>query len=361
MKTLFSPLQFPSGAQAENRIWLAPLTNLQSHADGSLSTDELRWLQRRAEGGFGIIETCAAYVAKDGQGWAGELGVAEDRHLPGLHQLATTLQPHRTLSIVQLFHGGLRADPSLTGESTWSATAFAEPGLTPARAATEEDLTRVIGQFRDAAVRCYQAGINGVELHGAHGYLLGQFLSTVTNTRTDGWGGSFAGRARLLREVTRAVRSAVPSSFTVGVRISPEDWGQAKGLDLDESLQLARWLVEDGIDFLHISLWNAAKKTKKRPDAHPLTLFRGVVPASLPLVAAGAIWTRAEAEALLALGADAVALGRAAIVNPDWPRQIQDAAWQPVRPPVTTAVLRAAALSDTFVSYLRKWSGFISD
>jgi 2,4-dienoyl-CoA reductase-like NADH-dependent reductase (Old Yellow Enzyme family) len=84
MKTLFSPLQFPSGAQAENRIWLAPLTNLQSHADGSLSTDELRWLQRRAEGGFGIVETCAAYVAKDGQGWAGELGVAEDRHLPGL-------------------------------------------------------------------------------------------------------------------------------------------------------------------------------------------------------------------------------------------------------------------------------------
>jgi 2,4-dienoyl-CoA reductase-like NADH-dependent reductase (Old Yellow Enzyme family) len=357
---LLDPFRFRNGVTAKNRVWLAPMTNLQSHSDGTLSDDELAWLDRRARGGFGVIETCAAHVAEDGQAWDGELGIFADHHVPGLRRLAAQLSAAGATSLVQLFHGGVRADPALTGVPVWSASAVEEGGVTP-REATEEDITGVIARFRDAAVRAREAGFHGVELHGAHGYLFGQFLSVTSNRRTDRWGGSFENRARLLREALRAVRAAVPSSFVCGVRLSPEDWGQAKGLDLDESLQLARWLAEDGADFLHLSLWTASRNTKKRPDAHPIPLFREVVPPDVPLVVAGHIWTRAEAEALLTLGASGVALGRSAIANPDWPLRIADPTWEPRRPPLTIAELRERGLSEKFARYMGRWKGFVSE
>src|SRR5205823_8389681 len=114
------------------------------------------------------------------------------------------------------------------------------------------DLARVIRQFGDAAARSQAAGFDGVELHGAHGYLLSQFLSTTMNPGVD-----LAGRARLLRDVMREVRTRCGPRFTVGVRLSLEDRGQARGLDLDDSLQVARWLADDGADWIHASLWDA--------------------------------------------------------------------------------------------------------
>ena len=357
---LFAPLTFRNGVRARNRVVVAPMTNQQSHADGSLSDDELRWLALRAEGGFGVVETCAAHVALDGQGWEGELGIFDDRLLPGLTRLAGTLRNRGAVGLVQIFHGGARAPAKLIGERPFSASEIEGDPEQP-RAATSADIERVIGQFRDAAVRAHRAGFDGVELHGAHGYLLCQFLSAL-NRRDDAYGGaSFENRARLLREATRAVRAAVPASFVVGVRISPEDFGNAKGLDLDESLTLASWLADDGIDFLHISLWDSSANTKKRPEEHPVPLFRRVLPADLPLLVAGGVWTREQAEGLRERGADGIALGRAAIANPDWPAHAEDPVWQPRRPPLTTDELRERGLSDGFIGYMRRWKGFVSD
>jgi 2,4-dienoyl-CoA reductase-like NADH-dependent reductase (Old Yellow Enzyme family) len=358
---LTGSLVLRNGVTARNRAWLAPMTNLQSQDDGSLSDDELRWLEMRARGGFGIVETCAAHVADDGRGWPGELGIHHDRLLPGLRRLASALTREGALGIVQLFHGGLRSPSALIGQSPWSATDFQAAGADRARAATEADLLRVIGQFRDAAARAHAAGFDGVELHGAHGYLLCQFLSATMNTRADGWGTSLEGRARLLRETLRAVRGAVPRRFVVGVRLSPEDFGNAQGLDLDESLQVARWLCEDGADFIHLSLWGGRRNTTKRPDEHPVPLFRAAVPRDVALVAAGGVWTRADAEALLEKGADAVAVGRAAIANPDWATKVADASWEPRRPPLTIAELRERGLGDAFARYMRSWKGFVAD
>ena len=130
-------------------------------------------------------------------------------------------------------------------------------------------MLRVIGQFRDAAVRAHAAGFAGVELHGAHGYLLGSF-SAPEHAHATGWGGA----AREPRAPASARRrgpsaAAVPAGFLVGVRLSPEDFGNARGLDLDESLTVARWLADDGVDFLHVSLWDAQRNTKKRPARSP--------------------------------------------------------------------------------------------
>lgn len=354
---LFSPLDLRPGVVSRNRVWLAPLTNMQSHPDGTLSEDELRFLAMRAEGGLGLVETCAAHVAQDGKAWPGELGVHDDAMIPGLVRLASRIHAGGALASAQLFHGGLRATPSVSGLPRWSASENVESGVS-ARAASEDDLARVIEQFAAAARRCAQAEFDAIELHGAHGYLLSQFLSTVYNQRTDRWGGSLANRARLIREVLRAVREAAPSVVRA-VRLSPEDFGQAKGIDLDETIEVARWLAEDGMEVLHLSLWRSALPTKKRPESHPTPLFREAVGEGVKIVVAGQIWTREDAEAQLALGADAVALGRAAIANHDWPRRMESGR-EIARAPLSADHLRREGLSEPFVEYMRTWKGFVA-
>lgn len=357
---LFTPVTFRNGVTCPNRLALAPMTNLQSHADGTLSDDELSWLLRRARGGYGLTATCAAHVAVEGQGFPGELGIFSDTQLPGLRRLATALNATGTLSVVQLFHGGARAPQTLTGRRAFSASELASDPENP-RAATEEEIVATIDAFRAAALRAHQAGFAGVEIHGAHGYLPCQFLSRTQNQRGDGWGGDLVGRARFLREITRAVRAAVPAEFVVGVRLSPEDFGHAKGLDLDETLTVAGWLCDDGVEFLHASLWQGARNTQKRPEEHAIPLLRRACASDVRLIAAGAVWTVADALALRERGSDLVALGRAAICNPDWPLLARDESFVPRRPPMAESALRELAVSETFVKYLRNFRGLVAD
>lgn len=360
---LFEPLTLRSGVVLPNRIVLAPMTNGQSLADGRLGDDELDWLARRADGGFGLIETCAAYVGLDGKAWDGQLGVDRDDDIPGLTRLAGRLHRGGATAYVQLFHGGVRATQRLTGEQVWSASTWHEdaPTFEPPRPGTAGDIARLIDQFAAAAARCERAGFDGIELHGAHGYILSQFLSATMNPRTDGWGGDLVGRARLLREVTRAVKARVGRGFSVGVRLSMEDWGSARGLDLDENLQVAQWLVKDGVDFIHASLWNASAMSKKHPEAHVVTLLREALPRDVAVIACGSMWTLGDANALVARGADAIALGRAAICNPEWPRAARTPGWEPTRAPLTPAQLHERGVSPVFVGYLRKFKNLVTD
>ncbi|MEZ4239523.1 MAG: tRNA-dihydrouridine synthase [Myxococcota bacterium] len=248
----------------------------------------------------------------------------------------------------------------LTGVQPISAVAFEEdsPGFEVPRPATAAELEEIVVAFRDAAVRAVGAGFRGVELHGAHGYLLGQFLSRL-NTRTDGWGGDPAGRTRLIREVARAVRAAVPDAV-VGVRLSPEDGGNARGLDLDESVAAAAALADDGVDYVHLSLWDHRRPTRKRPEQHPVPLFRAALPAEVALLAAGDVWTAEEARWLHDQGADAVVVGRAAIVDPDWPRHVVAEGREPVRGPRTPEQLAEVAVSPAFAAYLRRFRNLVA-
>lgn len=362
MTALHTPYTFRNGVTMPNRLALAPMTNGQSEKNGDLGQNELTWLARRVDGGFGMIATCAAHIAQDGKAWAGELGIDEDSRLPGLTRLAERLAARGGLGIVQLFHGGLRANRKHSGSQPWSASAHREdnPNYEVPREATEEDLARVIEQFAAAAARAERAGFQGVEVHGAHGYLPSQFLSTLMNQRADRWGGSLPNRARLIREITRAIRARVSPRFVVGVRLSLEDYAFAKGLDLDESLQVARWLVEDGVEFLHASLWDAAAHTKKRPEAHPLELLRAELPADIAIIAAGGIWSVDEALRTMQRGADVISLGRAAVLNPAWPDEAKQPGYEPKRPPMAPEELVARDVSPIFVDYLRRWPGFVA-
>lgn len=342
--------------RARNRVALAAMTNRQSGDDGVIGDDEKAWLVSRARGGFGVVTTCAAYVSDDGRGFDGQLGIADERHLAGLADLAAALRAEGALSLVQIFHAGVRAPSRLTGAQPWSASEFEleVKRFERPRAATAADIDGAIAAFASAARRAATAGFDGVEIHGAHGYLLTQFLGTITNTRTDRWGGSLENRARLLRRVVAACREATPEGFVIGVRISPEVPEQ--GVDLDDSLELARWLVDDGVDFLHVSNWDSFKRPARYPDIdRPLTRwFRDAVGDGPVIVATGSVWTADQARQVMDHGADIVGLGRAAIFNPRWPIDAAEPGWEPVRPPQPPEVLAAANVGPAFVEYLRK-------
>lgn len=361
---LLQPLRLRSGAVLRNRLALAPLTNTQSGDDGVLHDDEARWLLRRARGGFGLIETCAAYVTPAGKAFDGQLGVASDAQEAAVRPWAAALSSTETCALAQLVHGGLRSPRRLTGQqpvAPWAG--YVEPGnkeFEAPRSLATAEVAAAGDAFVDAAVRCHRAGFGGVELHGAHGYLLSQFLSATMNPRDDGYGGDLVGRARLLREITRRVRAACPAPFVVAVRLSPEDRGNARGLDLDETLQVARWLADDGVDLVHLSLWDAAKSTVKRPDVHAARFFRDGLPADVAVVAAGGVWTRDDALRLYDHGADVVCVGRAAIVDPEWPRHVIEQGLEPARGPRTVAQLADVDVSERFAGYLRRFPGMVA-
>ncbi|MFT6833522.1 MAG: 2,4-dienoyl-CoA reductase-like NADH-dependent reductase (Old Yellow Enzyme family) [Planctomycetota bacterium] len=361
---ILAPYVFPrTGTAVRNRLMLAAMTNKQSHADGALSDDELEWLAARARGGFGIITTCAAHVSLDGQGWDGELGVYDDSLLPGLTRLADALRSDGAVSLVQIFHGGVRAPSRLTGKQPFSASAFEldTKGFEVPREATAEDIERTIAAFAAAARRCAEAGFDGVEIHGAHGYLITQFLGSISNTRSDDWGGSLKNRARFLRRIVAAAREATPDEFLVGVRISPEVPDQ--GVDFHDALTVGAWLAADGVDFVHVSNWDSFKPPAKHPDSEKrlTTWFRDAVGAETPLIATGGVWTPDEAEQVLAHGADIVGLGRAAIGNDRWPSQAARPDWEPARPPYSPEQLHAAGLGEKMVDYMRLWPDFVTD
>ncbi|MBK9071021.1 MAG: NADH:flavin oxidoreductase [Myxococcales bacterium] len=355
---LLAPVQLGRLA-LRNRLALAPLTNCQSNADGTLHQREIDFLAMRARGGFALIETCAAFVAQDGKGWAGSIGVHDDACLPGLTTLAQAVHDAGAMATVQLFHGGARAPADVTGSEPWSASEFDAKGFFPHRAGGEADIVRITDAFIDGAKRCQRAGFDGVEIHGAHGYLLTQFLSTAYNKRSDQWGGDLAGRARLLRTIARGIRQATGPAFSVAVRLSPENWTTVQGLDLDESIQVAQWLNEDGADIIHLSLWTGRDLSAKRPGQHTVSIFRKALPANVGIVAAGGVWTVEDAQFLVDQGATAVAIGRAAILNPAWPNVVAARGEAPTRPPYPRSKIADIAVSEVFADYLGRFPGLL--
>lgn len=356
MASLLSPLGFKRGPDMKNRFMLAPLTNLQSHPDGVLSDDEFTWLTKRAEGGFGLTMTCAAHVQAAGQGFPGQLGVFSDNHLEGLTRLASAIKAEGSVSICQLHHAGMRSPQELIGEAPHCPSADEETG---SRALSLEEVHQLRDDFIAAAVRSEKAGFDGVELHGAHSYIICQFLSAETNKREDEYGGSAENRNRLLLEMIDGVRAACGPDFILGVRLSPERFGLA----LKEVLDLATQVMTEGkIDFLDMSLWDVSKEPEEEEfkGRTLMSYFTELPRGDVRLGVAGKIRTPAEAEAAMSGGVDWIMLGRAAILHHNFPALYSsDSNFEPVRNPVTREHLANEGLSETFINYMASWPGFV--
>jgi 2,4-dienoyl-CoA reductase-like NADH-dependent reductase (Old Yellow Enzyme family) len=356
-RDLFEPLSFTRGPAMKNRFMLAPLTNLQSHPDGRLSDDEFRWLTLRAKGGFGATMTCAAHVQRIGQGFPGQLGIFSDDHLEGLTRLAAAIRREHSLAIVQLHHAGMRSPAAVIGEAPVCPSDNAETG---ARALTGAEVERLVEAFVAAAARAEKAGFDGVEIHGAHGYVLCQFLSPEINRRDDRWGGTAENRARIVREVIAGVRARCRPDFNLGIRLSPERFG----VQLGEIRDLAQALMSEGrLDYLDMSLWDVAKEPEQAEfkGRSLMSYFTELDRGATRLGVAGKIKTGDAAAAALEAGADFVLIGRGAILHHDFPEKVrQDPHFQPVALPVSREHLRAEGLGPAFVDYMATWPGFVA-
>lgn len=354
---LFAPLTLKRGPVWKNRFALAPMTNLQSLPDGRLGEDEYRWLTLRAKGGFALTMTCAAQVHPGGQGFPGQLAASSDEHLEGLTRLANGIRAYGSVSSVQLHHAGYRSPKDLVGTPVGPSD-DAESG---GRAMTPAEVKEARDAFVAAAVRCRKAGFDGVEIHGAHGYLIAQFLSAESNRRQDRYGGSLENRARFLKEIISGVRSACGPDFQVGVRLSPERFG----MQLGEVRDLVAEIMREGeIDYVDMSLWDVTKEPED--DAYKsrnlMGWFTDIPRHGVRLGVAGKIMGAADALSVMDAGCDFAFIGRAAMLHQDFPKRVRaDAGYVSPAIPVSADHLRDEGLGEAFIDYMRTWQYFVAD
>jgi 2,4-dienoyl-CoA reductase-like NADH-dependent reductase (Old Yellow Enzyme family) len=358
VRDLASRLELGHGPAWSNRIALAPLTNMQSNPDGTLHDHEYKWLVRRGEGGFGMVMTGAAHVSVAGQAFPGQLGTCDDEQLPGLTRLADGLRSAGAVSSIQLHHGGRRADADLSGRPVVAPWDDPAKG---ARALTTDAVERVVRDFVDAAVRAERAGFDGVEVHGAHGYLIAQFLDGRKNDRTDRYGGSTDNRFRIVREIVGGIRAATGPDFQLGLRLSPERYG----IVLDEARALAREvLAADDLDYLDLSLWDAFKEPHehRRRGRRLLDYFTDLPRGTTRLGVAGRILDGTGARECLERGADFVLVGTAGILHHDFARRvIADPSCRSLPQPVSADHLRSESVGPAFLNYLAtNWDDFVA-
>ncbi len=251
---LFAPLRFSCGETMRNRFMLAPMTNTQSHEDGTLSEEELQWLTMRAKGGFGLTMTCASHVQANGKGFPGQLGIFDDSHIPGHTRLAKSIREEGSLAVVQLHHAGIRSPEELVDGGPVGPSVHEK---SKSRALSLEEVRTLRDDFIQAGIRAKKSGYNGVEIHGAHGYILCQFLSAKYNFRNDIYGGSLENRSRLIFEIIHGIRESCGPQFMIGLRLSPERFG----MRLTEIKEICTRIVDEKrVDIHDISLWDCLKQ-----------------------------------------------------------------------------------------------------
>ena len=356
-QTLDQSIHFKCGATMKNKFMLAPLTNSQSHEDGRLSDEEFHWLTMRAKGQFGLVMTCASHVQEIGKGFPGQLGIWSDIHIEGHQRLAAEIKAHGSLAVIQLHHAGMRSPKEVIGQTPICPSDNEKTG---ARAMALEEVKQLRDDFIEAAIRAKKCGYDGVEVHGAHGYILTQFLSPEINNRTDEYGGSLANRAKLIFEIVDGIRAKCGKAFMIGVRLSPERFG----MDLEEVKTIAQQLIDgNNVDFLDVSLWDCFKmpNDKKYQSKSLLKHFTDLNFKEVKLTVAGKIRDGNDVVKIIDSGVDFVTIGRSAILHHDFPIKVmENSDFKSIQTPVSKTYLREQGLSDVFVKYMQRWNGFVA-
>jgi 2,4-dienoyl-CoA reductase-like NADH-dependent reductase (Old Yellow Enzyme family) len=332
MPTLFSPLEIRS-IQLKNRIVVSPMCQYSSQ-DGFSNDWHLVHLGSRAVGGAGLIIFEASGVSPEARITPDDLGIWKDEHIEGLKRITAFIQSQGSIAGIQLAHAGRKASTSSpwkggiglsVNEGGWqtvapSAVPFSETYPQPI-ALTAEGMEKVITDFQAAAKRALKAGFKVVEIHAAHGYLLHEFLSPLSNQRTDNYGGSFENRVRLLLEVTQTVREVWPSDYPLFVRISSTDWTEG-GWTEEDSVALAAILKNKGVDLIDCSSGGNVPRAKIPVGPGYQVAFAQNIKRDTGILtgAVGMITTPQQAESIIETGqADVVLLARAFLRDPYFP------------------------------------------
>jgi NADPH2 dehydrogenase len=306
-----------------NRVVMSPMC-MYSAAEDGLATDwHLAHYVSRATGGVGMIITEATAVEARGRISANDLGLWNDVQIEPLARIVRLCQAQGAAMCVQLAHAGRKAWSAHKGQGATvpvapSALSFDADWVTPNELSLAE-IDEIVSAFRLAAQRALAVGYDAIEIHSAHGYLLHEFLSPLSNHRTDEYGGSLQNRARMLLRVVDAVRGVVPDSFPVIVRLSCTDWVEG-GLTIDDQVQVARWLKEHGVDLIDCSSGGNAPVAPPLGPGYQIPFAEKIRhQANVPTMAVGLISPPEMAEEIVRNGrADLVALGRELLRHPHW-------------------------------------------
>ena len=326
---LFQSFALTPDIELRNRIIMAPMTTWSANSDGTVSEQELNYIRQRVNG-VGLVITGCTHVQENGIGFTNEFAAFDDRFIPSLKKLAQAAKSGGAPAILQIFHAGNKAIPDLIPNTdVISASALKTPtgsfvdSQMMSRALSHDEILKVIHAFGETTRRAIEAGFDGVELHGAHGFLIQNFFSPLFNQRQDEWGGSLEKRMRfpleIVKEVKRVIKQHAKKPFALGYRISVEEYDE-NGLRIGNSLQLIDCLIDSGIDYLHISLTDILNSKPVDSVDEKLTIQRVIehVNYRVPFISAGKIRTPHQALQALAFGLPLVAIGKALVMNPDW-------------------------------------------
>lgn len=329
---LFSPFQLRSVSFA-NRIGVSPMCEYSAE-DGFANDWHMVHLGSRAQGGAGLVMLEASAVLPEGRITPADLGIYKDEHISGLERIVRFIHGQGVRAGIQLAHAGRKASMDVpwqgerllsAADGGWepvapSALAFA-PNYAVPRQLDQAGIETIVKAFASAARRAFAAGFDVVEIHGAHGYLINEFLSPLANQRTDSYGGSFENRTRFMLQVAGAVRAAWPEQLPLFTRISATDWVEG-GWTVDDSVELARRLHQVGVDLVDVSSGGLVPNAKIAvgPAYQAPFAQRIRTEAAISTAAVGMITDPEQANAIVSGGkADMVFLARAMLRDPYWP------------------------------------------
>lgn len=321
---LFSPIRIGS-LELKNRIALSPMMSGQAGPEHKVTDGHIDWYGARAKGGVGLIITEITSVDPLEPNVPTRLSLWDESFVPGFARLVESIHAHETKVFIQLYHSGRKAP--------------LEPRFHEIPEEFNiERIQQTVQKFSNAARLAKEAGFDGLEIHGAHGYLIAKFMSAYSNKRHDQYGGELASRLRFPLEVIKSVRRAVGRDFPISFRFSGNEH-IADGRTIDESVRIARVLEEAGVDCLHISAGTQETFWAQIPpygipegvNANDAAAIKQAV--NIPVIAVGRIKSPEIAEEILQQGkADMVALGRQLICDPDWPRKVAAGDLDDIRP-----------------------------
>ena len=364
--SIFQPLALAQGLRLRNRLVMSPMTTWSANDDGTVSDQEIDYYRARVKD-VGLVITGCTHVQPNGAGFTGEFASYDDSFLPSLTKLAVAAKSGGAPAILQIFLAGVKTTPDLSDDIVAASAVPGEAGpfsaaVTP-RTLSDAEVVDMVAAFGEATRRAIEAGFDGVEIHGAHGFIPQNFYSPHSNTRDDRWGGTIEKRLRFPIALVEDVRSVVAEHasrpFVIGYRISPDEPND-DGLRINDTLVLVDRLIEAGIDYLHVSLPDALRATPvDDPDGTPVaTVMTRHVAGRVPVIAAGQVRTPTQAREAIASGLSLVALGQALVINPDWVAQARGGRDDEINFDVAKSEARALHIPDKLWAIIEMAQGW---
>jgi 2,4-dienoyl-CoA reductase-like NADH-dependent reductase (Old Yellow Enzyme family)/thioredoxin reductase len=333
---LFEPGRIGS-LELKNRLVMPPMATNYALKDGSVTQRQIEYYEERAKGGVGLVIVEISCVdSSSGKGSGRQIAIDDDKFIPGLSQLAEAIRQQGAKAAIQIHHAGRQTWARLTGNQPVAPSAILGPEGEQPRELELSEIAALVNRFAEAAERAKKAGFDGVEIHGAHGYLVSQFLSPLSNRRQDAYGGSVENRARFLLEVIEAIRKRVGRDYPLWCRLSAMEIGVTDGITLEETQVVAQLAEKAGVDAIHVSahqITPARRPPMVQPPGIFVPLAEGIKKVvSVPVIVVGRIPPELG-EGVLGDGkADFISIGKALLADPHLPQKVAAGRMEDITP-----------------------------